>query len=522
MALRATRWAICIVGGLLVLLAIIAGAGSRTDQLRLLVIDTLSDRLDSQVELESFSVDTFPSVHVTGANLIIRHKGRRDVPPLIAVRAFTLDGGMIGLVSRPRRFRTATLEGLQINIPPGFKKDHDADGSVTGSSRPTAERDDGPAAIVVDTLTAVDAALTLIPKRQGKEPRVFAVHRLTMKPLGRAEQMSFEALLTNPIPKGQIKTNGTFGPWDRDDPGGTPVGGRYTFENVDLSTVKGIGGTLTSVGTFDGQLDRIGVKGETRTPDFRVNVSANPVPLETRFEAVVDGTDGDTYLNAVSASFLKTALTARGAIVGAEGVKGRTVKVHVKIDDGRVEDVLRLGIKGNAPVMTGALALHADLNLPAGPQDVMDRLQLAGTFDVSGAHFTGKEVQGKLSDLSERARGLDPDEHSDTVASNFRAQFKLARRVLDLHDAMFAIPGAVVQVDGTYGLDAEALQFDGTVRTKATVSQAAGGGVKSVLLKVVDPLFRRGEAGAVIPIKIRGTRNDPKLGLDFGRTLKRQ
>ncbi len=104
------------------------------DQLRQLVIDTLADRLDSEVELESFSVDTFPTVHVTGTNLIIRHKGRRDVPPLIAVRAFTLDGGMIGLVSRPRRFRTATLEGLQINIPPGFKKDHAADRSVNGTA----------------------------------------------------------------------------------------------------------------------------------------------------------------------------------------------------------------------------------------------------------------------------------------------------------------------------------------------------------------------------------------------------
>ena len=71
-------------------------------------------------------------------------------------------------------------------------------------------------------------------------------------------------------------------------------------------------------------------------------------------------------------------MSARGAIVGAEGVKARTVKVHVKIDEGRVDDVLRLGIKGDVPVMTGALALHADLNLPAGPQDVMERLHLAG------------------------------------------------------------------------------------------------------------------------------------------------
>jgi hypothetical protein len=518
MTLRATRWVIAIVGGMLVILAIIAGAGSRTATLRQLVIDTLADRLDSEVQLESFSVDTFPTVHVTGSGLVIRHKSRRDVPPLVSVRSFALDGGLMGLLSRPRRFRTVTLSGLQINIPPGFKKD----ASSGRSEAPEAEDEGGPAAIVVDRLVADDATVSLIPKREGKEPRVFAIHRLTMKPLGRGEVMSFEAAITNPIPRGMVKTTGSFGPWRRDDPGGTPLSGRYTFDHADLATVKGIGGSLDSTGTFSGQLGRIGVTGETHTPDFRVKVSGNPVPLDTKFDAVVDGTDGDTYLNAVSASFLNTSLTARGAVVGAEGVKGRTVKVHVKIDNGRIDDVLRLAIKGNTPVMTGQLRLHADLNLPAGPDDVMDRLELAGEFDVGGARFTNATVQARLSDLSERARGLDPKETSQKIASNLRGQFRLARSVLSLNDVTFGIPGATVRVAGRYGLANESLEFDGTVRLQATVSQAAGGGVKSVLLKVVDPLFRRDGAGAVLPIRIRGTRNEPKFGLDFGRTFKRK
>jgi hypothetical protein len=362
----------------------------------------------------------------------------------------------------------------------------------------------------------------LIQKLVGNETRVFAIHRLTMNALGRGMVMSFEAEITYPIPRGMVKTTGSFGPWRRDDPGGTPLSGRYTFDHADLATVKGIGGSLDSTGTFSGQLGRIGVTGETHTPDFRVKVSGNPVPLDTKFDAVVDGTDGDTYLNAVSASFLNTSLTARGAVVGAEGVKGRTVKVHVKIDNGRIDDVLRLAIKGNTPVMTGQLRLHADLNLPAGPDDVMDRLELAGEFDVGGARFTNATVQARLSDLSERARGLDPKETSQTVASNLRGQFRLARSVLSLSDVTFGIPGATLRVAGRYGLENESLEFDGTVRMQATVSQAAGGRVKSVLLKVVDPLFRRDGAGAVLPIRIRGSRNEPKFGLDFGRTLKRR
>lgn len=505
---------IAIVGATLVVLALIAGAGSRTSRLRQLVITTLADRLDSQVELESFSVDTFPTVHITGTGLVVRHRGRRDVPPLVTVDAFAIDGGLIGLFSRPRRFRTVSLTGLKINIPPGGLKG----GSRTNDS---PSPDEGsPAAIVVDILEAQDAALTLIPKREGKEPKIFAVHRLTMKPLGRAQTMTFDASITNPVPRGLVKTTGTFGPWNREDPGATPLNGRYTFDDADLTPIKGIAGTLKSTGKFSGHLDRIAVAGETDTPDFRLDVSGTPVPLHTSFEAVVDGTDGDTYLNTVSASFLNTSLTARGAVVGAEGVKGRTVRVHVRITDGRIDDVLRLAVKGNQPAMSGALALHADLDLPAGPADVLHRMHLKGQFDVAGVQFSSREVQTRVSDMSERARGLDPHEHSQNVVSHLRGDFTLERKTITLHDTTFGIPGAQVQVAGTYGLVTEALQFDGTVRMYATVSQAAGG-VKGVLLKPIDPIFRKDGAGAVLPIRIRGSRTEPTFGLDMGRVLGR-
>ena len=524
--LRTTRWLIVIFGGTLVLLAVVAGAGSRTAILRELVIDTLGERLDSEVQLESFSVDTFPTVHVMGTGLIIRHKGRRDVPPLVSVQSFTLDGGLFGLLSRPRRFRTVALSGLQINIPPGFKKDkgHTQSQQPQPDGNPAPAHDDGgsPAAIVVDRLVADEATLSLIPRRADKQPRVFAVHRLTMEPLGRAEVMSFEATLINPIPRGLVHAKGTFGPWQREDPGESALAGQYTFDQADLGTVKGIGGHLSSTGKFGGQLARIAVSGQTHTPDFRVTLTGNPVPLETTFDAVVDGTDGDTYLNAVAASFLNTSLTAQGAIVGAQGVKGRTVKVHVKIADGRIEDVLRLAVKSRTPAITGKLDLHTDLTLPAGPGEVMDRLQLAGEFDVGGAQFTNREIQQKVSDMSERARGLDPDEHAQKVSSTLRGRFAVGKSVLTLRDVVFAMPGAHVQVAGSYGLASEALMFDGTVRMKATVSQAAGGGVKSALLKMIDPLFKRNGAGAVLPIRIRGSRDDPKVGLDFGRALSRK
>jgi hypothetical protein len=45
--------------------------------------------------------------------------------------------------------------------------------------------------------------------------------------------------------------------------------------------------------------------------------------------------------------------------------------------------------------------------------------------------------------------------------------------------------------------------------------------VKRIFLKPIDPLFRRDGAGAVLPIKIGGTRGDPSFKLDIGRVLTR-
>src|SRR4051812_5072401 len=180
MSRRLVRWIIVAALGVLVTMAIVAGVGSRTSTLRKLVIDTLAERLDSEVELGSLSVDTIPSVHITGTALVIRHRNRRDVPPLVSVESFTLDGGLFGVLSRPRRFRVVSVTGLRLNIPPGgingdratTPQDSAPATGHPGGSKQKAADDDGPGAIVVDRLVADNAALVLIPRRADKEPKI--------------------------------------------------------------------------------------------------------------------------------------------------------------------------------------------------------------------------------------------------------------------------------------------------------------------------------------------------------------
>ncbi len=411
MSRKVALWIVVAVVGTLLVLTILAAAGSRTEPLRKLVVATLEDRLDSNVELDSFSVDLFPAVTVRGAGLKIRLRRVTDpsIPPLIVIDSFTVHCGIVDLLRRPRRFKHVTLEKLVVNIPPGglkgARRDDDPIRCLAARRRrprlllahrrhrrrpaiPDARTASTESPIVVDELIADGALLRIIPRRADKQPKEFAIQALTMHTLGIGEKMPFKATLTNPLPKGLIETKGTFGPWQKEDPGATPLGGEYSFQKADLGTIKGIGGILNSTGIFDGELGRIGVKGTTQTPDFHLDISKQPVALDTTFEAVVDGTNGDTFLTGVTAKFLQTTVFAKGAVTGTKGVKGRTTALDVAIKDGRIEDLLRLAVKGDKPLMVGRVGLHTGFKLPPGERDVMEKLMLDGAFDVASAQFT--------------------------------------------------------------------------------------------------------------------------------------
>jgi hypothetical protein len=44
-------------------------------------------------------------------------------------------------------------------------------------------------------------------------------------------------------------------------------------------------------------------------------------------------------------------------------VKGKTVALDVTVSDSRIEDMLRLAVKGAVPLMTGAIALRTQFEL---------------------------------------------------------------------------------------------------------------------------------------------------------------
>jgi hypothetical protein len=497
-----------------------------SDALRTRVVGALADRLDAEVELRSLSLRIYPRLHATGEGLTIRFLKRRDVPPLVSVDRFNIDADLVGLWRR--RVARVALTGLAINIPPNPQDDDSPDAGPTPTEHSGRAHQDGESGtnayardLVIEELEAPDSQLTILRADPEKQPRVWYMHRLRMRDVGLATKMPFETLLTNAVPPGQIAASGTFGPWTRTDPGATPLGGRFTFENADLSVFKGISGILAANGTFEGTLDKLSVDGQTETPDFMVNLSHHQVPLRTKYHAVVDATNGNTTLDPVSATVLNTGIVASGGVYDVEGVHGRVVRLNVSIDDGRLEDVMQMAVGTDRPPMAGALGLTTTLVIPPGPIDVVEKLQLDGRFAIENGRFTDRGVQTKINDLSRRARGKNEDATADSarVTSDFAGRFTLGNGRLSLPSLTFDVPGAIVSLRGNYGLRQETIAFAGELYMDAKVSQTVTG-FKSLLLKVADPLFRK-NGKTVVPLKINGTRSDPKFGLDVKRVFKR-
>ncbi len=326
---------------------------------------------------------------------------------------------------------------------------------------------------------------------------------------------SFHALLTNPVPRGEIHCDGQFGPWQANDPSQTPVSATYTFSNADMCTLKGLKGILSSEGRFSGPLDYLAVEGKADIPDFALRTSDHPVSFHTDFNAIVDGTNGNTYLNRVAAKFGHTTMVTKGEVVDKyRDVKGRTIVMDTVSNSAWVEDLLLLAVKSKPPVMTGAAKLKAKILIPEGNADLIERLRIDAQFGVAGAEFTSDAVQGKIDSLSRRGLGK-PKNIDLTAVSDLQGAFKLANGDVTFSQLSFSVPGADVALVGRYSLDSGQLDFYGHLETQAKLSQTVTG-VKSFFLKPVDPFFKgKNGKGASLPIKITGTKDHPSFGLDL-------
>jgi len=513
--------AICVLTIAVVLIATFEILLSRAEPiLRARLVQSLSARFHSRVEMGAFEVSLLRGFEVSGKDLAIYPYNVASNVPMFSVRHFAFRTGYSSLLRSPMHIGNVDVEGLRINLPPRSER-RPLPGPLDDHRR-SGEKSTVPT-IFVAQMDCTDTVLTVGTDKPGKLPLRFVIRSLQLRSVGAGKPMDFTASLTNPKPVGQIESRGFFGPWNADHPGATSLGGTYSFRNADLGTFKGIGGILSSDGGYQGTLDKIVVDGTTDTPDFQVKISGYKVALHTEFHAIVDGTDGNTYLQPVKAQFLHSSLIAQGYVVRAQGEAGRHTYLDVTMDQARIEDLLRLAVRTDPPVMEGQLKLHTRLDLPPGPQDVAHKLRLQGNFAIVNGRFSNEKIQNKVDELSLRSQGeielaqqKEREAKLAIVRSQMRGDFNLADASLNLSNLHYDIPGAHIKLDGIYSLDGARFNFTGTADMQATISRMVGGW-KGLLLMPFDRVFAKNGAGTEVPFKVDGTKSDPHFGLDLGR-----
>ncbi len=504
------------VGTLLIIAAVALREGGL---LRLRFISALSAALNCDVSLKALDVQIVPVIKITGDQLFVRLRGRPDIPAYISVSRFTVDLGLLSVLRR--HVDTVHLDGLQINVPPRASSDSGA--APTGPPAPGT-----PGALIpapartlfsVEHLVARDAILNFVGKEHNNRPLIFPIDELDIHDAGIDRAMRFTSSVRNTFPRGLVQTNGSFGPWNPDDPTQTRFTGTYVLLDGDLSTLNGISGHVASAGAFTGTLPEIHVAGTSTTPKLSLDLGGQPVPVTTEFTVTVDGTSGTTHLDRVNATVLKTPMVIAGTITNLPG-PGQDVKLTVEVKDGRAEDLLRLAITSDKPLLTGGVSLTAAVRLPAGAASARQRIVVSGKFGLASAQFNNAVMQSKLQELSRRGLGKSADEAVSQVASSMSANFSLKQGVIALPNLTFAVPGAVISLEGTYNLVSENLNFTGTAALKASLSKAVGG-FKSVFLAPFNGLFAKDGAGSVIPIEIAGTRSEPDFHVRMSQVFKK-
>lgn len=459
----------------------------------------LADATTSTVAIESFQPTYFPHPGCIANSVTFRRSQDSRIPALITVQKLTIQGSLLGLLTR--HVPVIRAEGAHVVIPPF----HTGEARLLNISELKA---------VVGELVANGAILEFTPRDPRKVPIRFEVHEFVLHDLGSNGAMAFQTALSNPEPPAEVRARGQLGPWKSDDPAQTQITGAYSFRQANLDVFRGIGGILASDGKFQGRIEHLEVEGSTDMPDFEVTSSAHKVSLGSQFHAVVNATNADVVLRDVAAHFGNTIVISHGTIAGQPRQKGKIVSLEMVVREGRIQDLLLLVVKSARSPLTGVVSLKARAAIPPGPRPFLHKVELQADFGIDNATFTNLNTQQTVDQLSERAEG-EKNEDPESVLSDLKGHVDLKDGIASFSSLSFGVPGALARLHGTYDLGSEEIDLRGMLHMQAKLSDATTG-IQSFLIKALNPFLKNNHPGAVVPVHITGTYSHPVYRFSSG------
>lgn len=502
------RWLVvlaCLAGAfVLYCLIVLINAPGKQD-----LINVLQERSGRRVVIDKFYHSYFPP-GCTAEKIQFLHRFHNEKIPLITIDKLVMLTTYFRVFTLQHRLTLVRIANMHVTVPPTKPGQPNPVMPLTYSAK------SGPA-IVVDKTIADGTVLDFLSKNPGEKPFRLMIDKLRIDGIGNNLPMFYRALVSSAMPPGNVESTGVFGAWNPDHPGSTPVRGTYNFKNANLAAFGGISGTLFSTGKFNGTLSHINIEGTTDVPNFTVTNTSHTRRLSAQFKAVVDATQGDTYLNDVIAHFDSTTVKCKGSVTGHEGAPGKTASLDIYEQDGRIQDLLGLFVSSKIPPMTGSVNFQGHIELPPGPQPFVERMKLTGDFGVDSGKFTNGKTESDITRLSDSAQKKKPEQDiagSATVLSDLKGHAVSNNGVATLSHLSFSVPGAKASLNGTYNLVNYKIDFHGTLVTTGQPGDATTG-FKSFFAKVLTPFYRKKNDAKIVPIKLTGTYADPNFSLDL-------
>jgi hypothetical protein len=454
------------------------------------IAESLGRATGSRVRFGEFEQTFFPKPGCVAKNVRVE---RGSAPPLAVAEELKVQGSWAALLTFQRYVSALRIAGLHVKLPDQIPPREPQDESKKSET-------------TVGEMVASGAVL----ETGSDKPKRFDFPKLALRNVSKQDEVNYDIEVRIPKPSGLARLTGSFGPWRSHE---TPISGRFHLLDADLSTVSDLKGFVKAEGKFRGPLARISVEGATDSPAFQVK--RHPVHLRTQFRALLNGSNADVVLERVDARFLRTTLIASGTIAGDNG---KTAAIDFVGDRARIQDLLLLFTSGDRPALNGPVTLRARAELPPGEGKFMRKLRFDATFGIEDAKFTKARTQAKVNELSARSRGEDVGEDEPTpasVVSDLKGSVRMRDGIAQLSDVSFAVPGARATGAGQYNVLTKRVDLHGKVHMDASVSEASGGGLKSILLKPFNALFKGKKGDTVLPVSVTGYYPRPKYAVSL-------
>ena len=458
------------------------------------IIQQLREASDSQVTIQGYHRTHFPSPGAVVEGVEFHHGPNGFT--FLKIQKLVIKGTYLGLLRQ--HVLRVKAEGAHVFIPP-FGSDFQFHTEHSN--------------IVVDEVIANGTMVEFEPDDPHDKPLVFDVHNAFLTDVRWGSPIHYQLKFRNPEPPGEISVHGDFGAWTTGHPQDTPLSGEYSFDRADLGVYGGIAGFLSSTGKFQGLLQHIDVSGTTDTPDFEVTSGGHKVKLVSQFDAYVDAMHGDTFLKRVVATFGRTTILAEGSVAGTKEQKGKFARLQLSSRRARIEDLLGLFVSEGRSPMSGQVSLSTRAQIAPGDAPFLKKTRLDGNFGIANGKFDNQETQQGVNELSAGARG-ENKEDPETVVSDLTGSVALIGGVAQFTDLSFSVPGAHARMHGTYDVMNHKIDLHGRMRVDTKISNTSTG-VKALLLKVMDPIFKKKKKGEIVLVHILGTYEKPEFGLDL-------